>query len=272
MDPGMRRDDDKGIIQRFLKFRQRGLVSDRITWLCGRLIVLAALAGMMAACSAASADDLRSQVLALSRAHGFEVKGLGLIASRPARPAAGDVRHQLKRLLAGYNYVVVDNDRGDIDRVVILAVGEAGVLPRSEVTSVNIIGSPGEHIITARRRGSHQVVDAVLVGPGQAPVTVSLMVDTGASTLVLPASMMDTLGFTLEELRDGWTQTANGRVRAKMGTLASVDVGTAVAQEVSVTFLDDQKLGGSKLLGMSFLQRFRMTIDDDNERIILSDR
>ena len=240
--------------------------------LCSGLIVLAVLSGMVAGCSAASATDLRGQLLELSSTHGFEVQGLGLIASVPARPAAGDVRHQIKRLLSGYNYVVVDNDRGDIDKVIILAVGQAGRLPRTEVTSVNIVGSPGEHIIAARRRGSHQVVDAVLVGPGQTLVPVSLIVDTGASTLVLPASMMGTLGFSPEELRDGWTQTANGRVRAKVGTLASVDVGSAVAEEVSVTFLDDQRLGGSKLLGMSFLQRFRMTIDDDNERIILNDR
>ncbi len=167
---------------------------------------------------------------------------------------------------------MVDDDRGEIDKVIILAVGEAGVLPRSDVSSANIVSSPGEHIIPARRRGSHQLVDVVLVGPGQAPVTVSLMVDTGASTVVLPASMMRVLGFSPEDLRDGWTQTANGRVRAKMGMLASVDVGSAVAEEVKVTFLDDQKLGGSKLLGMSFLQRFRMTIDDANGRIILSDR
>ena len=68
----------------------------------------------------------------------------------------------------------------------------------------------------------------------------------------------------------GWAQTANGRVRAKTGTLHSVAVGNATARDVTVTFLEDKRLNGSRLLGMSFLQRFRMTIDDANSRIILT--
>jgi aspartyl protease family protein len=215
--------------------------------------------------------DLRARLDELSARHGFVIEGFRLLGDEQARPVSGDLHQQLRRLLSGYNYVVVDDDRGDIDRVIILAVGEAGVLPRTDVSSVNIVGIPGEHVIPARRQGAHQVVDAVLVGPGQAPLTVSLMVDTGASTLVLPASMIQTLGFDIEGLSDGWTQTANGRVRAKIGTLASVDVGTAVAEDVKVTFLDDRRLGGSKLLGMSFLQNFSLTIDDANSRIILLD-
>ena len=95
------------------------------------------------------------------------------------------------------------------------------------------------------------------------------MVDTGASTVVLPQSMIGRLGFAVGELRDGWTQTANGRVRAKVGKLQSIAVGTAMAQDVTVTFLEDNRLNGAKLLGMSFLQRFRITIDDANRRIIL---
>ena len=96
------------------------------------------------------------------------------------------------------------------------------------------------------------------------------MVDTGASTVVLPKSMIGQLGFAVDELRDGWTQTANGRVRVKTGTLRSVAVGSAMAQDVTVTFLEDKRLNGARLLGMSFLQRFRMTIDDANNRIILT--
>ncbi len=236
-----------------------------------KLILLATLTGMLLV-SGNVVADLRGQLDELSARHGFEIQGRGLLGDEPAKPLGGELRHQIKRLLSGYNYVVVDNDRGGIGKVIILAVGEAGQLPQAGISTVNTVGLPGEHIIPTRRQGAHQVVDAVLVGPGQAPVAVSLMVDTGASTVVLPRSMISPLGFNADELRDGWTQTANGRVRAKIGTLASVDVGTAVAEDVKVTFLEDYRLGGSKLLGMSFLQRFRMTIDDENDRIILSDR
>ena len=230
----------------------------------------ALLALMFSICPGVSASSLHDQLHELAQSEGFEIQGLGLLKDEPARVVAGDVRNQIKRLLSGYNYVVVDNDRGDIGKVIILAVGEAVRLPRPEVTSVNIVSTPGEHIIPTRRRGAHQVVDAVLVGPVQAPVAVSLMVDTGASTVVLPRSMISQLGFNADELVDGWTQTANGRVRAKVGILTSVDVGTAVAEDIKVTFLDDHRLGGNKLLGMSFLGHFSLTIDDANSRIILT--
>ena len=219
--------------------------------------------------SEAGAANLRNQLLDLAQMQDFEIRGLELVTREPARVVTGDLHHQIKRILSDYNYVVVDNGAGEIERVIILARGKDDtVYPEQSV--INTVTAPGEHIIPARRRGSHQLVEAVLVGPaGQAPQQVSLMVDTGASTVVLPQSMIGQLGFAVNELRDGWTQTANGRVRAKVGKLHSLAVGTAMAQDVAVMFLKDNRLNGARLLGMSFLQRYRMTIDDANSRIIL---
>ena len=231
------------------------------------LFVLLCLA--VGGCSNASAASLRDQLRELAQSEGFEIRGLGLITRDPARQAVGDLRHRIKRLLAGYNYVLIENEAGGIDKLIILARGKA----QASYPEAPVIGSvtlPGEHVIPAKRRGAHQLVEAVLTGPGQSSLPVSLMVDTGASTVVLPRSLMGRLGFTADALRDGWTQTANGRVRAKVGVLRSVAVGTATAENVSVTFLDDKRLNGTRLLGMSFLQRFRMTIDDANSRIILT--
>jgi aspartyl protease family protein len=233
------------------------------------VMLSAVLALGLSGCSKAVAANLRDQLHELARLQGFEVRGLHLVRKAPGQAVAGDVRHQLKRMLSGYNYVMVDNDAGDIKKVIILARGTGNaVYPEPSV--IHSVTAPGEHIIPARRRGAHQLVEAVLVGPGQTSQPVSLMVDTGASTVVLPKSMIGQLGFALDELRDGWTQTANGRVRVKTGTLRSVAVGSATAQDVTVTFLEDKRLNGARLLGMSFLQRFRMTIDDANNRIILT--
>ena len=38
---------------------------------------------------------------------------------------------------------------------------------------------------------------------------------------------------------------------------------------MAVTFIDDDRLGGAMLLGMSFLGRYRLTIDDAANRIVL---
>ena len=207
---------------------------------------------------------------ALAAEHEFDIEGIVLIPNEPVEAPGGELRYQLKRLLGGYNYVVIDNDRGDIKRLVILPRGEAGDLPAVGVSSPDLSQSNGRHIVPTRRRGVHQMVDGVLVGPGLVPRSVAMIVDTGASTIVLPNSMMLSLGFQPDGLRDGWSQTANGVVRVKTGILGSVEVGSVTVQNVEVTFIEDKRLNGNLLLGMSFLQRFRMTIDDDNNQLILT--
>ncbi len=58
----------------------------------------------------------------------------------------------------------------------------------------------------------------------------------------------------------------------KLGKLNSVQVGHAHVRDVAVGFIEDEKIGEQHLLGMSFLGRFRLTIDDEGNRIILSPR
>ena len=218
----------------------------------------------------AAGQGLRDLVRALAAEHGFVIEGLALIPNEPVGAQGGDLRYRLKRLLGGYNYLVIDNDRGDIKRLVILPSGEAGDLPAVGLPSVDLAQANGRHIVPTRRRGTHQMVDGVLVGPGLASRSVAMIVDTGASTIVLPYSMIQSLGFQADGLRDNWVQTANGVVRAKTGILSSVEVGSVVVENVAVTFIEDKRLNGNLLLGMSFLQRFRITIDDGNNHLILT--
>lgn len=236
----------------------------RAAWL------IAALAFAMPSVLPAAGQGVRDLLKTLAVDHGFEIEGLALIPNEPVEARSGDLRHRLKRLLGGYNYLVFDNDRGTIDRIVILPRGEAGDLPAVGLPTADPVPSIGEHIVPTRRRGMHQVVDGVLIGPGLVPRSVAMIVDTGASTIVLPSSMMQSLGFQADGLQDGWAQTANGVVRAKTGILGSVSVGSVLVENVAVTFIEDARLNGNLLLGMSFLQRFRMTIDDENNHLILT--
>ena len=238
--------------------------SCRLSWL------IAALCFGAPSILPAADQGLRDLMRALAAEHEFDIEGLALIRNDPPEASVGDLRYRLKRLLAGYNYLVIDNDQGDIKRLVILPRGEAGDLPAIELPPVDPVQSNGRHIVPTRRRGSHQLVDGVLVGPGLVPRSVSMTVDTGASTIVLPYSMVLSLGFQPDSLRDSYAQTANGVVKAKTGILSSVEVGSAVVENVVVTFIEDQRLNGNLLLGMSFLQRFRITIDDENNHLILT--
>ncbi len=209
-----------------------------------------------------SVGDLRSQLRGVALFHGFSIKRLDLVDNTPAKELSGEVREQLKILLSDYSYVVLEETDGLIKSVKVLGRSE----PDTEVPRVR------EDIltVTTTRRGGHHLVQAVLVGPAEIPQITSLIVDTGASTVVLPESLIEPLGFFAGELRHTSAQTANGKVNAKIGRLKSVTLDSAIAYDVPVMFISDERLGGNKLLGMSFLDRFRFTIDDANSQIILT--
>lgn len=207
----------------------------------------------------AAEGGLQAQLRDLAAAEGLSVAGLDRLGAAPAAdlPADPDPLPRLEALLRGYSYVILHSADGRIAGVRILGVGRAGP-PRIKEVSV-----------PARRRGVHHLVEAALAGPTGLWLSRQLMLDTGASTVVLPASAIPGLGFRPRDLTDGMVETAGGKVPAKSGRLASITIGQAVVRDVAVTFVADDKIGEAALLGMSFLDRFQVTIDDAASRIIL---
>lgn len=132
---------------------------------------------------------------------------------------------------------------------------------------------PKTLVINTDRRGPHHVMRAIVTGPNGQPQGVSFIVDTGASDVVLPSSLMKRLGFEAADLPDLAMQTANGRVGAKQGVLKSLELGgpdgREVISRVTVLFISDASIGGVALLGMNVLGRYSMTIEDDQDRIVL---
>jgi len=227
-------------------------------------IRLRLLAALLAACcgwaapAASSPGDLRDELEALARQGGFIVEGLDLLDSELAGNAEGTPTERIKTLLQDYNYLIV---------------GRPGAIEKVRITShkpTEYARSADRAYVKTERKGSHHQVQVAVAGPNAVAKTLTLLIDTGASTLVLPASMIPELGFSEESLKQGTSQTASGTVPIKLGMLSSVRVGAVSAKDVQVSFIADQKLNGAMLLGMSFLQRFRMTIDDANNELILT--
>ncbi len=222
------------------------------------LVMLAGLASPVPLLAQAPTADLRAQLRELAAAHGFILKGLERLGDDAARPVSGDLRHQIERLLKKYNFVLLHDADGGIAEVRIS-------YPKQAAPKL-----PDTYAIKTTRKGRHHVVEAVLVGPGSARQTTSLMVDTGATMVVLPATMIAPLGFRPDDLREGWSQTANGRIAVKRGTLTSLWIGDVVAHDVAVAFVVDPRLPDTRLLGMSFLGRFRVTLDQAEDQLILT--
>ena len=224
----------------------------------GALVILWALVGPLSAPLLAAEDGLGAQLEALATAEGFEIGGLDRVGDGAAKETGGgDLAAKIAALLADFNYVLIHDGTGAIAKVRI----SGPRLARDAAVQ--------RHAVPTQPRGAQRQVEAKLTGPRGASRTVSLMVDTGAATLVLPESMIASLGFRANELRDSTAQTANGQVPVKLGQLATAQVGTALERQVEVSFIADDKIGDLALLGMSFLNRYHMTIDAESDQIIL---
>jgi aspartyl protease family protein len=213
----------------------------------------------------------------LSAQAGFEVVGLEQAKDSFGRAEQGEVLPRLRALLEDFNHVIVQLPGGGIDRVILLGRKTAWVpppppeVPVAEAPPEQAKEDPGgDIVIPTERRGTSHVVSASLEAEGGKKVNASLAVDTGADTVVLPASLIATLGLKPQALETREVQTANGKTTARMGRLAGVWFGEHKIPDVQASFIDDAKLGGNALLGMSVLGRYRMAIDDEANHLTLS--
>ena len=210
--------------------------------------------------SIASADsnDLRSRLERLAADSNFAIEGLEWIGSEAVGDARGSVSERVNFLLQDYNHLLIQNERGEIKKVLITG----------HKTTEDKRWRDSATVYTVRV-GNHHQVEAAVAGPSGVVRIVRLMVDTGATSLVLPTSMIGELGFGEGDFRPAIGWTANGPAPLLVGMLHSVRVGAAYADNVKVSFVPDQKLRGVMLLGMSFLERFRMTIDNERNELLL---
>ncbi|MCX5714534.1 MAG: retropepsin-like aspartic protease [Candidatus Omnitrophica bacterium] len=105
-------------------------------------------------------------------------------------------------------------------------------------------------------------------------VNVSLMLDTGASLVILKRSIADRLGIDLNSInRDVTLSVADGRqIKAKYVILNSVRIKDITASNVEAAIMMDNVEGAKfqdGLLGMSFLKRFNFKVDHKNNKLII---
>lgn len=198
----------------------------------------------------AEASNLRTQIEALAAGNGVRLLGAQRIEQSAARKIDGGLGQSLRHLLADYNFAIVKDQNGAIRTISV-----SGRKRPAPDTTIRIS-------VRTTRRGANHYLDAVIMGRRPVRTRVQFLIDTGASMVVLPISMAETLGYGDDDLTEIILQTANGEVSGWTGTLRSVEVGRAVARDIAVAFVDDERLGRNRLLGMSFLGRFVVTIDD----------
>jgi len=237
--------------------------------------LLCALAAGMPILARAAPVAVPDAVERLAREGGFEVTGLDKAKDAYGRDEGGDTYSRLKALLDGFNHVIVQTPEGTVAQVIIVSRKTAWSPPPSTpgggVPGDQAAQDPGGDIVVAtERRGNAHLVSVSLEGMQGMRVDQTLTVDTGADFVVLPASLIGSLGIQPQALESREVQTANGKTAARLGHLTAIWFGDRGVEDVQAAFIEDAKLGGSALLGMSLLSRYRMTIDDEASSLTLA--
>lgn len=217
--------------------------------------------------------DVGAELEQLSAEFDFEVRGLEQTQGAMAHTSDASLVERLHLLLEDFDHVIVQSPDRGVERVIILGEKAAYAPPPLVIEGEGLETEPmsGETIVlaTQRRGASHLVTLGLEGGSGEAVIQESMLIDTGADRVVLPVSLISALGLEQEELEQELVQTANGVVEAYIANLEAIRVGSKRLPDVEVAFIDDQRLGGTALLGMSLLGRFSMTIDDARNQLTL---
>lgn len=217
--------------------------------------------------SSVQAGDKRSlaeQLTELSRAHDFELINADRAKDSPARtaPPSDSPRAQIEAILEGYAYVLLQPPGGKIRKLIVMGrKGDAPVMQNQTQVSGSVV--PTEKV------GDQHMVTALLFGESGEQIEVSLMVDTGASLIILPASLAPSLGLEPVNMLARTLQTANGRVQARVIRLPQVQIGEEKVPFIETAFVEDDKINGQALLGMNVLKRFRITLDNSEPSLTL---
>ena len=183
--------------------------------------------------------------------------GLGIAALTFASLANGRDRGMLRALrdLAIWGHVIVAVMAGYNYREDLLALGArvaAEMAPPGSLSRADV-QADGEKAVRIRRRSDgHFIARTDLNG-----FTLAMLVDTGASTVVLRPIDAQKIGIDIDKLR--YTvpvQTANGTTYAAPVKLRRVAVGPIQFSEIDALVAKPGALHDS-LLGMSFLNRLR---------------
>ena len=123
--------------------------------------------------------------------------------------------------------------------------------------------------------------DTVAISKGAHGITVKavlndkveclLVIDTGATVLVITKSIADNLGIGPNDLHEGKFSLADGSIiKSKITKIKSVRVGDSTVYNVTAGVTDNPpEPGVDGLLGMSFLKNFKFNLDADNGVLIL---
>jgi len=149
-----------------------------------------------------------------------------------------------------------------------LVSDELQFLEEMDAKQVGMAKDFKEDIASYTRDGDHVIVSASINGRTSA----QLMVDTGASIVIITNSVARRLGIDYEKMYNeiDIVMADGSEAKARPIILDSVKVGDAKVENVQAAVIESEDIGGVEgLLGMSFLSQFVIKFDSINNELIL---
>lgn len=124
------------------------------------------------------------------------------------------------------------------------------------------------HLVRMFRRGNDFLVDAVINNKFH----VWLKVDTGANLCVIPSYVIRSAGTDLRSARLVQITSVTGTATAPLVGFSTMSVGGAQAKNVLGVVFDMPGQPQEGLLGISFLEHFKVYLDTKHQQMILTER
>lgn len=170
------------------------------------------------------------------------------------------------------------NEARDLYKNVILNSTNDRLVSLSQTGLSNIGGSivyrnrnnVSKAVINVNKAGTIMIVDNVILNN---QLSTSFIFDTGATFTTISRATADRLNISTRGAKKVRVMTASGYINAPMVKIASVEVKGLVAKNIEAIITDlpahgsDNQIAG--LLGLSFLENFKITVDRSAGRITL---
>lgn len=173
----------------------------------------------------------------------------------------------IRRLLADYNFMLLHQSGSGgarhPERVLVMARGSGAPAPDTAVATVTPPTESARVILRRQGNGPYTATGRI---NGQ---SVQLLVDTGATTVALSATLARRLGLLQGAARS--IDTASGRTTGYETTLRTLELGDLRLNNVRAIILPRMSAGDRVLLGMNVLQNLEM-IQRDGSLILRQSR
>lgn len=174
--------------------------------------------------------------------------------------------------LLGVDLYLLNNNWQEAERLLYSRNYPPALRDRFEVLASRISAMKGEEgkIVIRFNPGGNRIPVTALLNGGN---NVDFMVDTGASMVTIPSNVADSLGLEVIEGYHGSSQTvstAGGAVTATQVMIDSLEVDGWVENNVRALVMDIPGQPGMGLLGLNYLQRFKMDLNNDSGTLLLT--